>query len=366
MTVGDQPVLGDQMARLEEVRNGYYPVKQGDGYGGNAFQQDSRDWKRFATVDVRMPRHQDTSKSRGQHGPYGKSSHVNKNSLIVNGYERKKTSRATQYAQYDEVASKTAPPTYNGVPSSWEQHLLIGCNSNVAKHTGQVDGSYGASGGYYYPMELMYHDASFSQYDSPYPSPVYHGYEQNPSGYYPPPPPPPANSIPPVPADHSNLLEGTEFVPDTYYQPPSDFYGAPQPAFYPGYEMYPTEYYPSAPHAPPAPMEGGPAYNTAVDEQVPRFAAPVQEKLMESPKAPVISAFRKPASPAGSNTTATAGPGKATGNGTVVDQATTASTPNPMPVLTTTLKPNENDDAFWSVESNPESTTDTVEDSTTL
>uniref|UniRef100_A0A182JFS0 VM domain-containing protein n=1 Tax=Anopheles atroparvus TaxID=41427 RepID=A0A182JFS0_ANOAO len=336
--VDEVPSVEDRVLSFEEVSNEYYPQNQDrymrssrypPSYGyGNEVQQDSGDWERYSAGPTRKPPRQETPKSRRKYGTYGKSSRTRgygyKSSPDVNMYGRKKTNRAaTPYSDEGPQYGKTTSVTFKALPPkpNCAQNLLIGCTPTVTRvpcSASLPHETYGA--GYpghapYYPQPPMYHHAPFVHYGPPHPPP-YPGYHPHPAAYYPPPTVPQAYAKPTGGGGHG---KGS-----TYKAAPEE------------------------------------------EEQIPGFPAPVQENLGESSKVPVISAFNKPSTDApptvGSTgpTTAVAvvaGPAATTGN----VQEKPASTPNPIALLTTTTVANEDNDEFWAVESNTESSTDAVE-----
>lgn len=378
MNVDKLTTSNDRSRKLQKASSSYYPQEQ-DQYlpsrsypsaydCGKAYQQDERDWERFAIVDVRMPSNPDTAERYWKHGMQGKGSWSDsgcKNTLYVNGYERKKTSRAAQH-ELGVPTEKSTSFMYNTVPS----------DTNGYKPTSYSSGSFEQNAVYstdssYYLTEPMYHDVPLTQYSEPQPL-VYPGYGEPHFDYYPSP-----SAAPQTLDPYDQPYQSVDDVQQPYPYTPLLFYGSMPPAVYPDYGLPPTVYYPPPTFAPPAadpskpptsgagsgPTGGDSPYKMATDEQHPSFAAPVRERLNESPKAPVISAYGQPSAPestTNSNTMVKAET-KAPGNGTTVHQATTVkSTATPM---TTTKKPKMDDEAFWAVDENAESTTDLVEES---
>uniref|UniRef100_A0A182S646 Uncharacterized protein n=1 Tax=Anopheles maculatus TaxID=74869 RepID=A0A182S646_9DIPT len=330
----EYPSVEERGLSFEELSEEYYPVKQqrylrSSRYSppayayGNGIREESADWERYGA-----PRksHYDVHKSRRKYDSYGKSSRSDysmKGSLGVNAYERKKTSRAAKYGGDGSSYGKTTALTYKAVPpkASCAQNLLIGCTPTVTRVPCSASSSYGHSAGVpYYPPPPTHQMPS--HYGMPHPAPYATYGPPPPASYY-----PPSSSAPHAPPAHHK----DHAVSDLHAKPSEDAHGY------------------------------GPSYKTAAQEEIPGFAAPVREDLSESPKVPIISAFSKPADStiglSASNST------QPKANGTAAIETTSPKT-SPMPVLTPAPEQKDENDEFWVVESNVESSTDVTEGST--
>ncbi|KFB46150.1 hypothetical protein ZHAS_00014149 [Anopheles sinensis] len=346
MFVDEGPSAEYRLPSFEEFSNEYSPMNRdrylrssrySPSYGyGNELQQDSGDWERYSSGSTSKYPRQELPKSRRKYGTYGKSSRTrgyssySKSPMDVNGFGRKKTNRAARpYSTEGAPYGKTTSVTFKAVAPkpNCAQNLLIGCTPTVTRLPCSASlpfESYGAG-----PAPSYY----------PHPPPMYHHA-----------PPPLVHYGPPHPAAFPG-----------YYPPPASYYPPPPP---------PPQTKPTSPGAYPKPSAAGPSYKVAKEDEeevVPGFAAPVQEELGESSKVPVISAFNKPSSepsigaaaPTPASTTAR------TVAGAQGEPEKTASTANPLPVLTTTTEANEDNDEFWAVESNTESSTDVAVEAST-
>ncbi|XP_058119788.1 uncharacterized protein LOC131293924 [Anopheles ziemanni] len=333
MFVDEGPSVESRVLSFEEFSSEYSPMSRdrylrssrySPSYGnGNELQQDSGDWERYSSGSTPNYPRQELPKSRRKYGTYGKSSRTrgySKSSMDVNGFGRKKTNRAARtYPNEGAPYGKTTSVTFKAVAPkpNCAQNLLIGCTPTVTRLPCSASlpfESYSAPPYYPHPPPMYHHAPPLAHYGPPHPA-AYPGYYPPPPSYYPPPPPSPPQTKP------------------------------------------------TSPGAYPKPSEAGPSYKVAKEDEeeaVPGFAAPVQEELGESAKVPVISAFNKPSSepsigaaaPTAASTTARALVG------TQAEPEKTTSTANPLPVLTTTTEANEDNDEFWAVESNTESSTD--------
>uniref|UniRef100_A0A182I7C1 Uncharacterized protein n=2 Tax=Anopheles arabiensis TaxID=7173 RepID=A0A182I7C1_ANOAR len=338
----------------EEPSEEYYTVKQQRSLRAsrytpavyryaNDFRQDGEvsDWERYGAG---RKSHYDVHKARSRksYDSYGKSSRSDytlKGAPVGKLYERKKTSRAAKYGGEGSAGpsyGKTTSLTYKAVApkASCAQNLLIGCTPTVTRVPCSASSPYDghASGGVpYYPPAPVYQPApSAHHYGMPHPAPY--------GGYGPP------------PSSH-------------YYPSPAASHGAPM------HQQKEHSEYPTHHAKPSEDAHGyGPSYKAATPEDIPGFAAPVQEPLSESPKVPIISAFAKPSDPptAGMPPVSSTQPSI---NGTAAPAAAgvegeTTSPKTPVgPALTPApAVPQEENEEFWG--SNAESSTDVAEGST--
>uniref|UniRef100_A0A182PDW8 VM domain-containing protein n=1 Tax=Anopheles epiroticus TaxID=199890 RepID=A0A182PDW8_9DIPT len=327
--------------RQRSLRSSRYSPVSSYRYG-NDYRQDSEDdWERY---EGGRKSHYDVHKARRKYDAYGKSSRSDygtKGAPLQQGvkvYERKKTSRAAKYAGEGAAPGygKTTSLTYKAVPpkASCAQNLLIGCTPTVTRVPCSASSPYhsyggGHSGGVpYYPPAPVYHHApapAATHYPAPHPAP-YAAYGH----------PPPSSHYPAPSASHGAPVHQKEHGPADYHhaKPSEDAHGY------------------------------GPSYKAATPEEVPGFAAPVQEEQSESPKVPIISAFLKPSE---QPTGAVATPSSATlpstqTNGTAAASETTTTKSTPQPGLTPApTDTKEENDTFW--DENAESSTDVIEGS---
>uniref|UniRef100_A0A182KCJ8 Uncharacterized protein n=1 Tax=Anopheles christyi TaxID=43041 RepID=A0A182KCJ8_9DIPT len=335
----EYPSVEDRSPSYEEPSEEYYSVKQqrslrSSRYSpapyryGNDFRQDGEDDSERYSGGRKS--HYDVQKGRRKYDPYGKSSRNDyQASKVAQGgvkvYERKKTSRAARYGGEGPSPSygKTTALTYKAIPpkASCAQNLLIGCTPTVTRVPCSASTpyeAYGPTGGVpYYPPAPAY------QHASAHPPTPHYGMS-HPAPY------------------------GGAYGPPPSYHHPSPSHGAAQ-------KEHPHADY----HAKPSEDAHGygPSYKAAIPaEDIPGFAAPVQEELSESPKVPIISAFPKPSdAPTGGVAPLSSTQPSPSTDGTAVE-TTSPKTPSSAVLTPAPVEHKEEHDEFWGVESSTDVT----------